>query len=104
MKKVIYQIPFGFIEQMSSTIIALEQSVYDQVYMDVEMNSLEDAYINIAKEEEKLLDQMRARDNSQLVIGNSHSEPNLHGQISEEAELVPEENAIVDQVNFNEYL
>ena len=32
----------------------LEDSFLSQSYIDVEINSLEDAYINIAKEEEKL--------------------------------------------------
>ena len=32
----------------------LEQQVSSVAYIDVEMNSLEDAYINIAKAEEKL--------------------------------------------------
>jgi hypothetical protein len=30
-------------------------------YIDVEINSLEDAYINIAKEEEKLLKELQER-------------------------------------------
>jgi hypothetical protein len=33
----------------------LEQQFGQRAYIDVEINSLEDAYINIAKEEEKLL-------------------------------------------------
>ena len=37
----------------------LEDSISEQCYIDIEMNSLEDAYINIAKEEEKLLADLR---------------------------------------------
>jgi hypothetical protein len=33
-------------------------------YIDIEINSLEDAYINIAKEEEKLLVEINKRRNS----------------------------------------
>ena len=32
----------------------MEDKYSDKVYIDVEVNSLEDAYINIAREEEKL--------------------------------------------------
>jgi hypothetical protein len=40
---------------MSEILSALEDRISSQCYIDVEINSLEDAYINIAKEEEKLL-------------------------------------------------
>ena len=33
----------------------LEEKIQSKTYIDIEINSLEDAYINIAKEEEKLL-------------------------------------------------
>ena len=33
----------------------LQQSCGGQAYLDIEMNSLEDAFINIAREEENLL-------------------------------------------------
>lgn len=33
----------------------LENIIKEQAYIDVEVNTLEDAYINIANEEEKLL-------------------------------------------------
>ena len=39
---------------MSSILKELEDSILEKVYIDVEVNSLEDAYINIAREEEKL--------------------------------------------------
>jgi len=40
---------------MQNILRNLEATIVQQCYVDVEMNSLEDAYINIAKEEEKLL-------------------------------------------------
>jgi hypothetical protein len=39
-------------------------------YIDIEINSLEDAYINIAKEEEKLLVEINKRRNSLTRIFN----------------------------------
>ena len=39
---------------MSAILRELEDSLLDKLYIDVEVNSLEDAYINIAREEEKL--------------------------------------------------
>jgi hypothetical protein len=39
---------------MSIILKQLEDSFLDKLYIDVEVNSLEDAYINIAREEEKL--------------------------------------------------
>jgi hypothetical protein len=38
----------------------LESQFGDSAYIDIEMNSLEDAYINIAKEEEKLFRELQA--------------------------------------------
>jgi len=40
---------------MSRLLAQLEQQFGEIAIIDVEVNSLEDAYINIAKEEEKLL-------------------------------------------------
>lgn len=53
-KKLIYQVPFCKVEVLNKILKALEDSLLDKVYIDVEVNSLEDAYINIAREEEKL--------------------------------------------------
>ena len=58
-KKLIYQVPFSEVKEMQVIIKALEESIYDTCYIDVEMNSLEDAYINIAREEEKLLENLK---------------------------------------------
>lgn len=47
------------------------------IYIDIENNSLEDAYINIAKEEEKLLEQLKSgRRSSQILpsVNNPDSE------------------------------
>jgi len=52
-KKLIYQIPFAEVEQMSSILEKLESICGEKAYIDVEMNSLEDAYLNIARAEEK---------------------------------------------------
>ena len=53
---MIYQIPFSEVNEMKDILKSLEDSIINSCYIDIEMNSLEDAYINIAKEEEKLLD------------------------------------------------
>ena len=37
---------------------AEKESILDKAFLDIEMNSLEDAYLNIAQEEIKLLDKM----------------------------------------------
>lgn len=54
-KKLIYQIPFSRVGNLPAFLKELEGRFLDRTYIDVEINSLEDAYINIAKEEEKLL-------------------------------------------------
>jgi len=38
----------------------LESKFLDRIYIDIEMNSLEDAFVNIAKEEEKFFRQLKA--------------------------------------------
>ena len=43
---------------MTNLLEALEQSIQNEAYIDIEMNSLEDAYLNIAREEERLLEQL----------------------------------------------
>jgi hypothetical protein len=40
---------------MSGLLNQLEQTCGSYSFIDVEMNTLEDAYINIAKEEERLM-------------------------------------------------
>jgi ABC-type multidrug transport system ATPase subunit len=57
-KRLIYQIPFTNVNGMNEILHALESQLLAKTYIDVEVNSLEDAYINIAKEEEKLLKQL----------------------------------------------
>ena len=44
---------------MSGLLKQLEEKFGDKAYIDIEVNNLEDAYINIAKEEEKLLENLR---------------------------------------------
>jgi hypothetical protein len=41
-----------------------DEKLSEIAYIDIEINSLEDAYINIAKEEEKLLIEINKRRNS----------------------------------------
>jgi hypothetical protein len=43
---------------MTALIEELENTILEHTYIDVEINSLEDAYINIAKEEERLLEEL----------------------------------------------
>ena len=40
---------------MSKTLRDLQAAVKDKAFVDVEINSLEDAFINIAKKEERYL-------------------------------------------------
>ena len=44
---------------MGALLKQLEEKFGDKAYIDIEVNNLEDAYINIAKEEEKLLENLR---------------------------------------------
>ena len=46
----------------------MEEKVSDKAFIEVEINSLEDAYLNIAKQEEKLLEAM-SHDVSPEVVG-----------------------------------
>ena len=55
LKKLIYQVPFSEVEYLSQLLANLEREFGTEVYIDIEINNLEDAYINIAKEEERLL-------------------------------------------------
>ena len=59
---------------MSQILKILDQKFSDKCYIDVEMNSLEDAYINIAKEEEKLVRNLNA-----FGIKRQSSETELEG-------------------------
>jgi len=54
-KKLIYQVPFSEVQHLTTLLQQLEQSFSSTTYIDVEINTLEDAYVNIAKEEENLL-------------------------------------------------
>ena len=58
-KKVIFEIPFNEIEVISNLLEQLQAQFGDKCYIDIEMNSLEDAYLHIAREEEKLLAAMK---------------------------------------------
>jgi hypothetical protein len=52
-KKYMYLIPFTQQANIPSLLKTLEDK-FPQVFFDLEMNSLEDAYVNIARAEEKL--------------------------------------------------
>jgi hypothetical protein len=52
-KKIIYQIPFDQMPKIAKLLEDLEKN-FPYVYIDVEMTSLEEAYLNIAKAEELL--------------------------------------------------
>lgn len=48
---------------MSGLLNQLEQTCGSYSFIDVEMNTLEDAYINIAKEEERLMANLQVPQN-----------------------------------------
>lgn len=54
-----YQIPFQEVVVLKELLKILENEFSDTVYIDIEMNTLEDAYINIAKKEEELLEDLK---------------------------------------------
>lgn len=83
-KKLIYQMPFTEVRNLQALFEQLEGQILHAAYLDIEMNSLEDAYINIAKEEEKLLEElneygMRRRKSS--VITNKNRSASQSGSI-----------------------
>lgn len=53
-KRLIYTIPFEQQHNIPRLLEQLEARFENQIYIDIEMNSLEDAYVNIAKAEERL--------------------------------------------------
>ena len=57
-KRLIYQIPFSKVYCLEEVLQSLEDHFGTRAYIDIEINSLEDAYINIAKEEHRLLQQL----------------------------------------------
>lgn len=54
-----YQIPFQEVSVMRDLLYTLENEYSEYVYVDIEINTLEDAYINIAKKEEELLEDLK---------------------------------------------
>ena len=55
-KKLIYQVSFEHTEQLSEMLAPLEKSLEGLAYIDVEVNSLEDAYVKIADGDKKQVD------------------------------------------------
>jgi hypothetical protein len=53
-KKYIYTIPIDQQNKIPMLLASLEQNYQEIIIFDIEMNTLEDAFINIAKAEEKL--------------------------------------------------
>jgi len=58
-KQLIYQFPFKKDEIIEAVLNQLKSEVGDRVRMELELNSLEDAYLNIAKDEEFFLKQRK---------------------------------------------
>ena len=52
---MVYQVPLNSVDYLAKLLKTMELKFSEYCYIDVEMNTLEDAYINIAKEEERLL-------------------------------------------------
>lgn len=94
-KKLIYQIPFSHLPELGGVLKELESKFSNRAYVDVEVNTLEDAYINIAKEEVNLLAKLKRERNYQdqeyaeielldlekqeaRSTNQVHSEDNLH--------------------------
>lgn len=67
-KMLIYQIPFSEVKDMSVLLKNLENSISNHCSIDIENNSLEDAYINIAKEEERLIKEMNENTNNSVSV------------------------------------
>ena len=44
-------VPFTETEKLSTIIKSIEHEINDKILLEIEMNNLEDAYINIAKKE-----------------------------------------------------
>ena len=57
---------------MAEILKKLETNFGDKAYIDIEICSLEDAYINIAKEEERLIEELNA--------ARAHEQPVLVGE------------------------
>jgi len=73
--------PSNKVQMFAPLLQELEQTFQGRLRIDMEMNSLEDAYINIAREEERLLAQMPRRRASL-----QHDALNATGEASQEME------------------
>lgn len=58
---MIYQVPFTETAKLVEILKKLENEILDKAFFDIEMNSLEDAYINIAREEDRLLEELKIK-------------------------------------------
>ena len=68
LKKLIYQVPLTQSSRMGELLRQLEPL---DAYVDVEMNSLEDAYLEIAKHEEKqIAESTRSQSERDLLVTN----------------------------------
>jgi hypothetical protein len=104
-------VPFSQSEQLSHVLKELEGQLSEQVYIDIEMNSLEDAYLNIAKEEERLLEELHRRSRTSFKQVSDHSK-NIerrrsiqHITLDETKEkLMNNKHDALDENNFAQYL
>lgn len=73
---MIYEVPFNEIEILTTLLEELQAQFGERCYIDIEMNSLEDAYLRIAREEEKLLAAMKASEpldnRASLIASHNH--------------------------------
>lgn len=58
-KLLIYQVPFSEVQNMSELLADLKRDLGTSCSIDVENNSLEDAYINVVQREEELLNDLQ---------------------------------------------
>jgi len=63
-KQLIYQFPFQKDAIIEAVLNQLKSEVGDRIRMELELNSLEDAYLNIAKDEEFFLKQRKLGERS----------------------------------------
>lgn len=82
-KKLIYQIPFTEVQNLGPLLNELEMATNGQVYIDIELNTLEDAYINIAREEEKLLQNLKEHGMQRYTMSNKKRDSTINSNQDE---------------------
>lgn len=99
---LIYQIPFSEVKDMSALFKNLENSISNSCSIDIENNSLEDAYINIAKEEERLIREMNGPTNNSVSVRQSQVDNEL-GNAAVEANLLNNLKSDYDTQDLEKY-